>query len=314
MPQQAPQQQNKFSSILKNLFFLFLILQFAPAMLVNLKKQFTDMLTPKTMVGVLKIKGYLEDSSYYVRKIDKFLETKEIKGLILYIDSPGGYAGTPQVIINELKKFKEKKPIISVVENVCASGAYYVAAISNRIITTPSALVGSIGVYLRLPNIKALAENYNIKVNFIKSGKYKTIGSPFKDLLPEEAQFLQGTTDDTYRQFTSDIAEYRNLSLTNKEEWADGKIFTGAQALTLKLVDQIGSISDAKEGIRSLIAEYGMEVEKEIKLIYPKRPTTIQRLISGEDEDATEIAETLANICSKALTRVLTTKETNLEL
>ena len=131
--QQAP-QQSKFSTLLKNLFFLILILQFAPILLDNVYKQIKESMYPKTPVGTLRITGAITDGGFYIKYIEKYLKDPEIKGLLLRIDSPGGYSGSPQAILNELKKFKKKKPIVTVVENVCASGSYYIAAASNDII------------------------------------------------------------------------------------------------------------------------------------------------------------------------------------
>ncbi len=282
---QEKQGENRFGNLLKNIFFLFIILQFAPAVLSSIRRQLTTAFVPRTYVGGLHVRGMIADSRYYTNQIKKFLENDSIKGLVLYIDSPGGTPGSPQAIFSDLKKFKVKKPVVAVVENIAASGAYYVAASANKIISAPSSLVGNIGAYFQLPNVKGLADNWLVNMRYIQSGAYKTAGSPFKDMTPAEEAMLQGVTDDTYRQFTEDVAAGRGLKIEEASIWADGKIFTGSQAKELGLVDEIGSLSDAKEKMRELLVEYGMDVEKDIKLVFAKRPTAIAQLFGAEAPD-----------------------------
>lgn len=282
---QEQRTENRFGSLLKNIFMLFIILQFAPAILQGLRKQLTSAFVPRTYVGGLHVRGMISDSRYYTKQIKKFLKNDSIKGLILYIDSPGGTPGSPQAIFNDLKKFKAKKPIVAVVENIAASGAYYVAAGANKIISAPSSLVGNIGAYFQLPNVKGLADTWLVNMRYIQSGTYKTAGSPFKEMTPEEQAMLQSITDDTYRQFTQDVAEGRGIKIEDVAKWGDGKIFTGSQGKELGLVDELGALSDAKVMMRELIVSYGFDVEKDIKLVFAKRPTAMQQLFGAEVPD-----------------------------
>lgn len=300
---------NWFSNFMKNLFFLLILLQFTPVVIGSFIKYFKQVFYPETHVGCLKIKSFLLDSSFYVKHINKFLKDPHVKGLLLRIDCPGGYPGTPQAVFNELKKFKQKKPIITLVENVCASGAYYIAAASNDIIASPSALVGNIGTYMRLPNFKDFADTYKVRVNIIQAGKYKTAGDPFKTESTEELAYLQETADDTYAQFVKDVAESRNLDISKQESWANGKAFAATRGLQEKLVDSLGSLTDAKELMKKRIAEYGFTCEKEIKLIYPPRKSPISMLLSGRDNDSTNepdgLEEKASNFFSNLIYKIV---------
>jgi protease-4 len=268
-----------FFDIIKNLFWLLIFLQFAPIIFTNLKTMLEDVVTPKTHIGYLKVDGLISSSSFYLKNIKKFLESDHIKALLVKVNSPGGFPGTSQTIFSELKKFKTKKPIVAFIENVGTSGAYNVALAANHIIAAPSALVGSIGVWLQLPpNVKDLANDWKIKFRTIQSGKYKTSGSPFKPLTPAERAHLQMVSDDSYNQFVADVAQARGLSAKNHTVWADGKVFTGNQAFKLKLIDSIGSREDAVEKLKKEAM-----IEGEIKLVAPRRPSAFMRMFGGED-------------------------------
>ena len=299
--EQKQPQKRTLSSILKNLFWIILILQFAPTVFKNIKRSFSDTMQPKALVGQLNIKGVISDSTFYVKQIHKFSKDKNIKALLLRIDSPGGTAGSSQVIYNELKKFKEKKPIVALIENVAASGGYQVAAASNHIIAPGSSTIGSIGVWLSIPpNLKAISDKWDIKFRNIQSGKFKTAGHPFREDDPQELALLQSISDDAYEQFINDMADARKLSVKNKSEWAEGKIFTGNQALNLKLIDQTGSFSDAVAKLKEL-----GKIKTEIKFIKPKRPSKFIQMFSGQDEENEMDSTGFTSQCSTFVSRIV---------
>jgi len=271
----------------------------------NLKTTLEDSLSSQVHVGCLKIKGLLSDSSYYTKKIEEFSKNSEIKGLIVKVESGGGAPGTSQAIFNELKKFKKDKPVIVFTENVCGSGAYYLAAASDKIICTPSALVGGIGTFLQLGSIKDLLESWKIKVDFVQSGKYKTAGSPLRNTTPEEREYLQVISDDMYTQFISDVAQCRKLDLKKEKFWANGRVFTGNQALKLNLVDCVGSMNEATEAMKKLL-----KTKEELKFIYPpKKSSGLLGLLSGDDEsygaESSSSAETVARFFSSVYSKFL---------
>ncbi len=290
-PQNQPSRSDLFFKYIKNIFFLLVVLQFAPVVFGGLKNFIEDNFSPKVQIGLLPIKGVLLDASYYEKKIEKYAKSPDIKGLIVKIESPGGMPGTAQAIFSALKKCKEKKPVIIVVENVCASAAYYIAIAGNQIICNPSSLVGSVGVLLSLPNVKDLLSSWKVKFSYIQSGAYKTAGSPLKDASEEELAYLQGQADDIYKQFIKDVATCRKISEKESTAWANGKIFTGNQALKLKLVDKLGSFQDGVSEMKRLL---NIDEETEIKFIKPKQVTGLMRLLGSDEEHGIDAKSSLA--------------------
>ncbi|MBD3231073.1 signal peptide peptidase SppA [Candidatus Dependentiae bacterium] len=285
-----------FFNLIKNLFILLLFLQFAPSILMNIKKYFQELIIPRTKVAKLNIKGIINSSTFYIKKMEKFLNDNEIKALLINVDSPGGLPGSSQAIFNAIKTFKKEKPVVIFSENVCASGAYYFAAAADYIITSPSAMIGSIGVLAQIPNIKGLLYDWKIKFENIQSGKYKTAGSPIQDLNKYEEEYLQEISDQAYKQFINDVAQSRNLNSDDYKKWADGKIFLGTEALKLKLIDQIGGFQDAVKKIKELA-----KIETEIKFVRPKTISGLAKLFYGEDEENSDISYSskIANFLSE---------------
>src|SRR5688572_25222423 len=136
--QEKRSKSDSFFSILKNIFFALLILQFLPVIFSNFKTATEDALYPKAHVGLLNVTGEITDPSFYIKKLEDFAKDHEIKALLLRINCPGGYPGSSQALFNEVKRFREKKPVVVLVENLCASGGYYVAIGANSIVATAS--------------------------------------------------------------------------------------------------------------------------------------------------------------------------------
>lgn len=268
-----------FYSIIKNTFFILLILQFAPMVISGIRTALLDALFPKTHVGYLPINGAITDASFYIKAIDEFAKDDNIKAILLKINCPGGYSGSCETIFSELKKLGEKKSLVAWIENVGGSGGYYIATAAKSIIASPLSMVGSIGVFMELPNVKELLTSWNIKYRYVQSGAYKTTGSAVKDISQDELHYLQKLSDSQYQQFVKDVAGRRNLSIDEHTIWADGKAFSGVQALELKLIDKLGSFNDAIDEIKKIA-----EIEDEIKLVANKKPTGLMRLVSGGDE------------------------------
>jgi protease-4 len=289
-----------FDSIIKNLkniFIVLMIIQFVPALIQSSKNLFTDYTGPaKARVGLIVVKGMISDATFYTKRIEAFLKDDEIKGLILRIDSPGGYAGCCDVVYNELKRFRTKKPIVAVIENIGASGSYYLAAAANTVIASPLSLVGSIGVYMELANVRQLLDSWHVQFKFVQSGKYKTVGSMVNDITPEGMAYLQKLSDDQYQSFVSTMAQARNINASEHTLWADGQIFTGQQALGLKLIDKLGSISDALEEIKQLA-----HITADIKVVQSKKKVGFVRsMLLGSDDDADTTVEAASSVASFA--------------
>ncbi len=171
----------------------------------------------------------------------------DVKVVILEINSPGGGITASDIIYQKVLEFKEKtdKKVIVSMQDVAASGAYYISAAADKIMSHPTTITGSIGVIMPLINIANLVEKYGIEDNSIKSGAMKSIGSPLKKMSDDERKVLHDIVDEMYTRFLNIIAVGRNMEIEDVRKLADGRIYTGQQALENGLVDQLGYIDDA---------------------------------------------------------------------
>jgi protease IV len=263
------------------IFISILIIQLVPNFIKTIKEEYLKMAEPKTKVGVVCINDMIKDSDKTIKSLKEYFENKEIKSILLKINSQGGYAGSSESIFLEILNLKKEhpKPIITLVENICASGAYLIACSTDYIITTPSATIGSIGSYLGYFRIKELLEQYKIKFEIQKSGKYKGMGNPFTDIDKDGEELLQNLSNDCYKIFLDNVAQTRKLSLKNKDIWAEGKIFTGSQALKIGLVDELGTNYHAIKKIKDLAL-----IDTKIEWIQSKKESWIEKLTKGEDD------------------------------
>jgi protease IV len=233
---------------LKNILLILIIIQFIPFFIKNIQKTYSNYIEQKSSIGVIHISGILYDSAPLIKELESLFKNNEIKGILIKMECSGSAAGTGQIIFNEIQEFKEEypKPIIVLVENMCASGGYWIACGCDSIIAPATALIGSIGVcFPYLFQLKEGMEQYKIHYISMKAGAYKTATDPFTDITPEQTAMLQSVLDDTYAQFTQSVAQSRKLSVSTISSWAEGKIFTGAQAKQLGLIDEIGSLQSA---------------------------------------------------------------------
>lgn len=213
----------------------------------------------KDGIGWISIHGpiYGSDSSrpwekgarQWVRAIRLMGAKKEVKAIVLDINSPGGSVGAVQEIYAAIKKVRieTKKPFVALFGDVAASGGYYIAAACDKIVAHPGTLTGSIGVIFRIGNVEGLFKKIGIKTEPIKSGRYKDIGSYTRAMTKDERKILQGVIDDVYSQFLEAVSEGRSIPQDKLGIIADGRIFTGRQALEMKMVDMLGSSQDAAD-------------------------------------------------------------------
>ena len=153
--------------------------------------------------------------------------------------------GPSQEIYREIRRTIATKPVVVSMGSVAASGGYYIASAANYIVANPGTITGSIGVIIHFPNLRELFGKIGYQMVTIKSGQFKDIGNPGREMTPEEKELLQSTIDETYRQFVRDVAVARNLPEDRVRKVADGRIIMGEKALELKLVDQLGNFEDA---------------------------------------------------------------------
>ncbi len=196
-------------------------------------------------IGVLEVEGVIADSRLLTERISAFREQGAIKAVVLRINSPGGSVAPSQEIYTELKRLAEAKPLVVSMGAVTASGGYYLALAGKRLFANPSTITGSIGVIMSFPNYQELMGKVGVKTEVVKSGRYKDIGSATKDFSAEDRQLLQEMIDDVHQQFVETVSAERGVSLERLRTLADGRIFTGRQALKIGLIDELGTFNDA---------------------------------------------------------------------
>lgn len=200
-------------------------------------------------IMVLNVDGMIaknDSNDYIVEKLDEVLEDETIKGVILHVNSPGGSVYASERIAKKVERIKEKNiPVYSVMQELAASGGYYVSALCDKIYASNETFTGSIGVIMQSYSLEGLFEEYGIKEQNIKTGKMKDAGSLGRDMDKEEQEYLQGLVDSAFSRFIKIVAEGRNMSEAEVKKLADGRIYDGSQAVENGLVDEIGDLDDA---------------------------------------------------------------------
>jgi protease-4 len=220
-------------------------------------------------VGVVTVEGIIRDSSVIVGQLDEFSRDEAIRAVVLRIDSPGGGAAAAQEIYEEVRRLRTQKKVVASLGSVAASGGYLIAAAADRIVANPGTITGSISAVMHFADVQELMKKVGVRSSVVKSGKYKDIGSPLRDMTAEERQLIQRIVDDIYDQFVRDISDNRKLPLDDVAKIADGRIFTGRQALQLKLVDELGGFQEAVRVAGKLSGIKGKPV-----LIHPVKKKT----------------------------------------
>lgn len=225
-------------------------------------------------IGFIKLEGIIIDSqaSSTVKKVAKAIkeaEERDLKVIVLKINSPGGTVGASQEIFDIIQKYKDKGgKVVASYGEVSASGGVYVGCVADKIVCNPGTITGSIGVIISSSNFKKLYDKIGIDSEVIKSGPYKDIMSTHRYLTEDEKYILQDMIDNTYSQFVEVVSKARNIEVDKVKSFADGRIFTGLQALELGLVDKIGSLNDAFK-LAADLAE--IEGEPNIISLTPKK-------------------------------------------
>jgi protease-4 len=199
-------------------------------------------------VAVVPIEGEILDARETLELLHKYARNQTVKAVVVRINSPGGAIAPSQEIYSAIRKIRaDGKPVIASLDSVAASGGYYIASACDPIVANSGTITGSIGVILQWFDMKELVSWAKLKPNTITSGPLKDAGSPYRELTDAERQYFQGIVTQLHTQFVRDVAAGRGSKLKAEEvaRIADGRIFTGEQALGLKLVDRIGTIDDA---------------------------------------------------------------------
>ncbi len=193
-------------------------------------------------IGVVDLEGVILDPNDVVDQLRRFADDDSIKAIIVHVNSPGGGVAASEEIYREVKRVRDekKKRIVASIETVGASGAYYVSAATNKIYADSGSVVGSIGVIAEWVNYGDLMRWAKLKPEILKVGQFKDTGDPTRELTPAERQYMQGLIDNMYEQFVQAVADGRHAKVSDIKPIADGRVWTGEQALSMHLIDQIG--------------------------------------------------------------------------
>ena len=217
-------------------------------------------------IAIVEIKGVISQSHGIIQELREYQEDDSVKAIVLRIDSPGGGVAPSQEIYRQILKIKKDKKIVTSMGSVAASGGYYIACASDLIVANPGTVTGSIGVVMQFSNFEELMKKIGIKGVVLKAGEHKDIGSPFRDMTPEERSILQEAIDNIHQQFIQAVAEGRKMDRARVLAIADGRILTGEQAKKAGLVDQLGNLEDTIETVSKMVGISGRP-----NILYPRR-------------------------------------------
>jgi len=231
-------------------------------------------------IGVIDVEGVILDPRTVVKQLREFRRDDSIRAIILHVNTPGGGAAASQEIYSEVRRIRDekKKKIVASIETVGASGGYYISSATEKIYADPASIVGSIGVISQWVNYEDLLKWAKLKDVTFKAGALKDTGNPARPMTPEEKAYFQSLINDMHGQFISAVAEGRKLKMDDVKKLADGRVWTGQQALPLKLVDQIGDFRVAVEETAKAVG-----IKGEPTLVHPeKERRTVLDLIFGD--------------------------------
>jgi protease IV len=236
----------------------------------------------RKQIARIEVSGVIAGSTRkHVLEAIETIKERKFPALLLRIDSPGGTVGDSQEIYEALKRLGEKVKIIASFGNISASGGVYIGMGAHHIMANPGTITGSIGVILRGNNLERLLDKVGVSFKVIKSGPYKDILAFDRQLTEPEQNILQELIDTSYQQFVQTVAESRNLSVETVRSFADGRIFTGQQAVELGVVDRLGTEEDARRWAAELA---GLDPEKAECYTLEERKPLINRLIPGRGQ------------------------------
>lgn len=263
-------------------------------------------------VAVIELKGVIMDSKKVLHNLKEAEEDKEIKAVVLRLNSPGGAVAPSQEIYERVKAYS--KPLVVSMGSVAASGAYYIASGAKKVYANAGTLTGSIGVIMEFINLKKLYDWAKVERYSIKTGKFKDSGADYRELNPEEREYFQSLVMDTLEQFKAAVAGGRKMTAEEVTAIADGRVFTGTQAKKLKLVDELGTLEDAVNE-----AAKQAKIKGKPRVAYPTRKSKgLQDLILGagreEDETFEEEHSFIDRIVAGIADRVTGIKQTGAEV
>lgn len=198
-------------------------------------------------IAILEVDGVIVDDEAFLERVRRLRDDPSVKGWVVAINSPGGVVAPSQSMYNTLRRIREEDgdPVVAVIGSVGASGGYYVALAADSILAMPGSITGSIGVIMEYPNVRELLDRVGVEMEVVKSGAQKDLGSPFRDMDPADREVLLAMVEDVHAQFVEVVAEARGMPLEDVLLLADGRIFSGRQAMAAGLVDGMGNTEEA---------------------------------------------------------------------
>ena len=262
-------------------FFLFVLAVFALVYLtLHAGGEEASLHSFGDKIGVIELEGVILDPSTVVPQLRKFGDDDSIKAIILHVNSPGGGVAASEEIYRAVKRIRDdkKKRIVTSISTVGASGAYYVAAGTNKIYADNGSIVGSIGVIAEWVNYGELMRWAKLKPEVLKVGELKDTGDPSRDMTPAERAYMQSLIDNMYGQFVQAVAEGRHAKNEDIKAIANGRVWTGQEALSLHLIDQVGDFQTAVDDTAKSVGIKGEPV-----LVRPeKNRRTLADLLFGD--------------------------------
>jgi protease IV len=234
-------------------------------------------------IGVVDLEGVIIDPKDVIEQLHKYADDNSIKAIIIHVNSPGGGAAASEEIYREVLRIrdKDKKPIVASIETVGASGAYFVSSATSKIFADNASIVGSIGVIAEWVNYEELMKWAKLQQITLKAGEFKDVGSPTRQMTPEERAYMQGLIDNMHTQFIHSVAVGRKMKDDQILPLANGKVWTGEEALPLKLVDQIGDFRAAVEDTAKSVG-----IKGEPTLVHPEKDRkSLLDLLFGDISD-----------------------------
>jgi len=219
-------------------------------------------------IGVVDLEGVILDPKIVVQQLKRFGDDDSVKAIILHVNSPGGGVAASEEIYRQVKRLRDEKHrrIVASIETVGASGAYYVSSATNKIYADNGSIVGSIGVIAEWVNYGELMRWAKLKPEVLKVGEFKDTGDPSRDLTPAERAYMQSLIDNMYGQFVEAVADGRHAKKEDIRAIADGRVWTGQEALVLHLIDQVADFQTAVEDTAKSVG-----IKGEPTLVHPEK-------------------------------------------
>jgi protease-4 len=262
-------------------FLLFILAMFSLAFLVlHNSGESTSAMNFGEKIGVIDLDGVILDSTTFNAQLKKFADDDSIKAIIIHVNSPGGGVAASEEIYRAVKRVRDekKKRIVASISTVGASGAYYVSSATNKIFADSGSVVGSIGVIAEWVNYGDLMRWVKLKPEVLTVGKFKDTGDPSREMTPEERAYMQSLIDNMYGQFVSAVADGRHAKVEDIKAIADGRVWTGEQALPLHLIDAVGDYQAAVDDTAKAVG-----IKGEPTLVHPEKERhTLLDLLMGD--------------------------------